>query len=131
MGENCGLVIAFTALPSFRARAGLANGEWSAAKVGAIEGLDGFPGLRVGAHFHEPETTGPPGISVRDHLDPGHGALLLKEREQILVRGVPRQVSDEEVLRHRSVNSGWMTIIAIALYADDLELHGRFILPKL
>src|SRR5262249_31781772 len=51
-------------------------------------------------HFHEAESTRAACLTVHDHLRPRDLAVFLKQVVQVVLRGIPYQVADINVLSH-------------------------------
>jgi hypothetical protein len=81
-------------------RLGFIHRQRSATEVGTVEGRDCTIGFAVIFHFDEAESTRAPCLTVHDHLGPGDFPVLLKEVVQVVLRGIPNQVADINVLRH-------------------------------
>jgi hypothetical protein len=81
-------------------RLGLVNCQWPASEVGTVEGSDCPISFAVIFHFHEAEASRTPGLTVHDHLRPSDLAVLLKEVVQVVLRGIPNEIADIDILRH-------------------------------
>ena len=72
-----------------------ADSHGAAAKVLALELLDGASSFFVGRHFYETKAFGAVGVAVYDDLGAGDSTSLAKEVSQVLVCGSPCQRSDK------------------------------------
>src|SRR6516225_11793317 len=85
---------------ALRARPGFVNRQGPAVVVEAVQRFDGLLGLAVVFHFHKAEATRAPGLLVRDHLGPGHLAVLFKQLQQVVGGCIPHEIADVNILRH-------------------------------
>src|SRR2546425_11090007 len=83
-------------------RARFVDDEITVSEQPTVEHLDRLGRFLLGGHLHEPESARPPGELVRDDADRFNGAGLSEQLAQILLRGLEREITDEELCRHRA-----------------------------
>jgi len=76
---------------------GLVHDEIAVAKQPAVEHLDRLGGFLLRGHLHESEAPRAARELVRDDPDALDGTRLLEELPKIFIRGLERQVTDEEL----------------------------------
>src|SRR5262249_17987158 len=94
-------VPATTASPAAAAalgRASLVDRQRTATERLAVQGVDGRLRLGVVVHLDEAEAARAAGFAIGDDLGPSDRPVLLEQRQQVVGRGVPRQVADVDVL---------------------------------
>src|SRR5262249_11850849 len=92
---------AAAAAPAVFPGLGLVDGQRPALKLGAVEGVDGLLGLGVIIHFDEPEAARTAGLAVGDDLGAGDFPVLLEKGQQVVGAGIPNEIANVNVLRHR------------------------------
>src|SRR5207249_11051103 len=87
--------------PPLRLWARVVDHESAIPEEPTVQHLDCLAGLFLRSHLHEPESARPARELVRDDPNRLHGARLLEQLAQILLRGLEREVSDEQLSGHR------------------------------
>src|SRR5262249_30991165 len=95
--------VATTAAAAFTrgTRLGLVDRQGAALERGPVERLDRRRGLAVVGHFDEPEAPRAARLPVGDDLGLRHRPVLLEQTQQVVGAGIPDEIADVDVLRHR------------------------------
>jgi hypothetical protein len=88
---------------SLLSRPGLVNGQRPSLVVSSVERLDGLLGLGIFIHLHKAESARAAGFAICDDLGTGDLAMLLKQGEKIVGRGIPDQVAYIDILSHHNI----------------------------
>jgi len=89
---------------ALRLRASLVDHEIPIPEQPAVEHLDRLAGLFLRCHLDEPESARPSRELVRDDADRLHGSRLLEELAKVLLGGLEREVSYEQLCGHRTTS---------------------------
>src|SRR5207244_2590255 len=87
-----------------RLRPGLVDDEVAVPEQMTVQHLDRLGRLLLRGHLHEAEPARPPCALVRDDPHRFHGAGLLKQFPEILLRGLKRKVADEKLGGHHTTS---------------------------
>lgn len=79
----------------------LVHAEPPSAERFVMQAVDRRLSFRVVGHLDKPEPARPAGFAVRNDLCADYLPVLLKQLEQVVGRGIPREVADVNVLRHQ------------------------------
>src|SRR5262249_46403210 len=82
-------------------RTSLVDRQRTSSEGRVVEAIDRSLRFLVVVHDDEPEPARAARFSVRDHLRLGHRAVLSEQSQQVVGGGVPHEVADVNVLRHR------------------------------
>jgi hypothetical protein len=82
----------------------LVDDEVSVPEQPAVQHLDCLASLFLGRHLDEPESARPTGELVRDDSDCFDGSGLLEELAKVLLGGLEREVSYEQLCGHRTTS---------------------------
>jgi hypothetical protein len=77
---------------------GFVHGQGPATDEGAVHCCDCF--IRPVGHLDECEAPAPPGLPVGHHLGTGHTTILAERLNEIVARGLERDVPDVKFLAH-------------------------------